>query len=65
MISLLDEESNFPKATSLTFAAKLKQHLNDDPCYKGEGAATFTIRHYAGEVSFMDTGFWSFYTNLS
>lgn len=49
----MDEESNFPKATSVTFAAKLKQHLNADPCYKGEGAAAFTIRHYAGEVSFM------------
>ncbi|XP_057766552.1 myosin-2-like [Salvia miltiorrhiza] len=55
LVSLLDEESNFPKATSLTFAAKLKQHLNANHCFKGDGTGAFTICHYAGEVLY-DTG---------
>lgn len=50
LISLLDEESNFPKATDLTFANKLKQHLNCNSCFKGERSGAFSIRHYAGEV---------------
>ncbi|KAI3457512.1 hypothetical protein Pfo_014175 [Paulownia fortunei] len=50
LISLLDEESNFPKATDLTFATKLKQHLNANHCFKGERGGAFSVRHYAGEV---------------
>ncbi|KAI3466158.1 hypothetical protein Pfo_022821 [Paulownia fortunei] len=55
LISLLDEVSKFPKATDLTFAAKLKQHLNANFCFKGERGGTFSVRHYAGEVIY-DTG---------
>jgi myosin-5 len=51
LLSLLDEESNFPKATDLTFASKLKQHLHSNSCFKGERGRAFGIRHYAGEVS--------------
>lgn len=50
LISLLDEESNFPKASDLTFATKLKQHLNASSCFKGERDGAFTVHHYAGEV---------------
>ncbi|KAJ7981689.1 myosin 2 [Quillaja saponaria] len=57
ILSLLDEESNFPKATDLTFANKLKQHLNSNPCFKGERGRAFTIRHYAGEVLYDTNGF--------
>ncbi|KAA8523831.1 hypothetical protein F0562_010254 [Nyssa sinensis] len=57
LISLLDEESNFPKATDLTFANKLKQHLNANPCFKGERGGAFSIRHYAGEVLYDAVGF--------
>ncbi|XP_058211003.1 myosin-2 isoform X2 [Rhododendron vialii] len=57
LISLLDEESNFPKATDLTFANKLKQHLNCNSCFKGERSGAFSIRHYAGEVLYDTTGF--------
>ncbi|KAK3010950.1 hypothetical protein RJ639_011846 [Escallonia herrerae] len=57
LISLLDEESNFPKATDMTFASKLKQHLNADPCFKGERGGAFSIRHYAGEVLYDTSGF--------
>ncbi|XP_020554045.1 myosin-2 isoform X1 [Sesamum indicum] len=55
LISLLDEESKFPKATHLTFAMKLKQHLKSNRCFKGERGGAFSIRHYAGEVLY-DTG---------
>lgn len=52
LLSLLDEESNFPNATDLTFANKLKQHLSCNPCFKAERGRTFVIHHYAGEVSY-------------
>ncbi|KAL3850779.1 hypothetical protein ACJIZ3_012661 [Penstemon smallii] len=55
LISLLDEESNFPKATDITFATKLKQHLSANRCLKGERGGAFSVRHYAGEVLY-DTG---------
>ncbi|OVA20205.1 IQ motif [Macleaya cordata] len=57
LISLLDEESNFPKATDLTFANKLKQHLNTNPCFKGERGGAFSVCHYAGEVLYQTNGF--------
>lgn len=50
LLSMLDEESNFPKATDMTFANKLKQHLSSNPCFKGEKSGAFSVRHYAGEV---------------
>ncbi|KAK4484366.1 hypothetical protein RD792_006943 [Penstemon davidsonii] len=50
LISLLDEESSFPEATDLTFANKLKQHLDANHCFKGERVGAFSVRHYAGEV---------------
>ncbi|XP_071907469.1 myosin-2-like isoform X3 [Coffea arabica] len=57
LISLLDEESNFPKATDLTLADKLKQHLDTNPCFKGERGGAFIIHHYAGEVLYDTNGF--------
>ncbi|XP_017247595.1 myosin-2 [Daucus carota subsp. sativus] len=57
LISLLDEESNFPNGSDLTFANKLKQHLSDNPCFKEERGGAFSIRHYAGEVLYNTTGF--------
>ncbi|MQM13768.1 hypothetical protein Taro_046694 [Colocasia esculenta] len=57
LLSLLDEESTFPKATDLTFANKLKEHLNYSSCFKGERGGAFTVRHYAGEVSYDTSGF--------
>lgn len=50
LLSLLDEESTFPKATDLSFANKLKQHLSGTSGFKGEQGGTFKICHYAGEV---------------
>lgn len=57
LISLLDEESNFPKASDLTLADKLKQHLDANPCFKGERGGAFIIHHYAGEVLYDTNGF--------
>ncbi|KAK4804171.1 hypothetical protein SAY86_003988 [Trapa natans] len=57
ILSLLDEESNFPKATDLTFANKLKEHLNSNPCFKGGKDGFFCIHHYAGEVTYDTCGF--------
>lgn len=57
LISLLDEESNFPKASDLTFATKLKQHLSASSCFKGERDGAFIVHHYAGEVLYETGGF--------
>ncbi|RYR43785.1 hypothetical protein Ahy_A08g040186 [Arachis hypogaea] len=57
LLSLLDEESNFPRATDLTLATKLKQHLSSNPCFKGESGKAFSVRHYAGEVTYDTNGF--------
>ncbi|XP_047951601.1 myosin-2-like isoform X2 [Salvia hispanica] len=54
-ISILDELSNLPKATDLTFAAKLKHHFSTNRWFKGERGGTFSIRHHAGEVLY-ETG---------
>ncbi|URE22811.1 MYSc [Musa troglodytarum] len=57
VISLLDEESTFPKATDMTFANKLKQHLAGNHCFKGERGGAFRISHYVGEVLYDSSGF--------
>ncbi|KAJ4710499.1 myosin 1 [Melia azedarach] len=57
LLSLLDEESTFPNGTDLTFANKLKQHLNSNSCFRGERDKAFTVCHYAGEVTYDTTGF--------
>ncbi|RDX87598.1 Myosin-1, partial [Mucuna pruriens] len=57
LLSLLDEESTFPNGTDLTFANKLKQHLNSNSCFKGERDQAFTVHHYAGQVAYDTTGF--------
>ncbi|KAM0898475.1 hypothetical protein ACQ4PT_021917 [Festuca glaucescens] len=57
LLSLLDEESTFPNATDLTFANKLKQHLDNNSCFRGERGKAFTVRHYAGEVAYDTSGF--------
>ncbi|XP_068476741.1 myosin-2-like isoform X2 [Phaseolus vulgaris] len=57
LLSLLDEESNLPNASDLTFANKLKHHLHPNPCFKGERGRAFRVRHYAGEVLYDTNGF--------
>lgn len=50
LLSLLDEESTFPNGTDMTFANKLKQHLNTNSYFRGERGKAFAVSHYAGEV---------------
>jgi myosin-5 len=50
LLSLLDEESTFPKATDLSLANKLRQQLSGNLGFKGEQEGAFKICHYAGEV---------------
>ncbi|XP_019449127.1 PREDICTED: myosin-2-like isoform X2 [Lupinus angustifolius] len=57
LLSLLDEESNLPKASDLTFANKLKQHLDTNPCFKRERGRAFSVHHYTGEVFYDTNGF--------
>ncbi|XP_028766947.1 myosin-1 isoform X1 [Neltuma alba] len=57
LLSLLDEESTFPNGTDLTFANKLRQHLNSNSCFQGERGKAFAVCHYAGEVTYDTTGF--------
>merc|ERR1711913_271790 len=60
--SILEEESNFPKATDKTYEDKVKaQHLGKSPCMVKAKSATdphahFAIVHYAGTVSYNVTG---------
>merc|ERR1711881_10717 len=60
--SILEEESNFPKATDKTYEDKVKaQHLRKSPSMAKAKSATdpnahFAIIHYAGTVSYNVTG---------
>ena len=54
VFSILDEQSNFPKATDDTFVMKLNQQFGKLSFYKpAKGTRTdyFGITHYAGHVS--------------
>ncbi|KAL8241971.1 hypothetical protein R6Q59_012273 [Mikania micrantha] len=57
LLTLLDEETTFPNGTDMSFANKLRQHLNSNPCFKGERGKAFTVCHYAGDVTYDTTGF--------
>lgn len=57
LLSLLDEESTFPNGTDLTFANKLKQHLNSNSCFRGQRGKAFSVCHFAGEVTYDTNGF--------
>lgn len=51
---LLDEESNFPHATSQTLLAKFKQQHEDNRYFQGTPVLepAFIIRHFAGRVKY-------------
>lgn len=63
ILSILEEESMFPKATDKTFEDKLmNNHLGKSPNFQkpkppkpGQVAAHFAIGHYAGVVSILST----------
>merc|ERR1712168_815370 len=59
--AILEEESNFPKATDKSFEEKLKASLGKLPIFlkpqsKTDKNAHFAISHYAGIVSYNVTG---------
>ncbi len=54
LISLLDEECMFPRATDLTLANKLKDHLRRNDFFRSDRDKKFRICHYAGEVEDFD-----------
>ncbi|XP_060521399.1 myosin heavy chain, muscle isoform X19 [Cylas formicarius] len=64
ILSILEEESMFPKATDQTFVEKLNtNHLGKSPNYQkpkppkpGQIAGHFTLAHYAGNVPYNITG---------
>ncbi|CAH1136020.1 unnamed protein product [Ceutorhynchus assimilis] len=64
ILSILEEESMFPKATDATFVEKLNtNHLGKSPNFQkpkppkpGQQAAHFTLGHYAGNVPYNITG---------
>ena len=64
ILSILEEESMFPKATDKSFEEKLKtNHLGKSPNFikpkppkPGQAEAHFAIVHYAGTVGYNLTG---------
>merc|ERR1712121_18992 len=62
LLAILEEESLFPKATDLTFAAKLHENLLgkcenfQKPSPKPDPDAHFAVIHYAATVSYNLTG---------
>lgn len=64
ILSILEEESMFPKATDKSFAEKLNNnHLGKTPVFikpkppkAGQSESHFAIVHYAGTVSYNLTG---------
>jgi len=64
ILSILEEESMFPKATDKSFAEKLNtNHLGKGPCFvkpkppkEDQEESHFAIVHYAGTVSYNLTG---------
>ena len=64
LLSILEEESMFPKATDKSFAEKLvSNHLGKTPVFikpkppkSGQAEAHFAIVHYAGTVSYNLSG---------
>jgi myosin heavy subunit len=59
ILSLLDEQCAFPKATDDTFAQKMATELSSDAKYARDkrNERVFKVSHYAGEVSYDVDGF--------
>lgn len=55
LLSLIDEESRFPKGTDLTLLSKLNSNHNSKSCYiaaKSTHEHKFGVRHFAGDVQY-------------
>jgi len=73
ILSILEEECMFPKASDQTFEEKLKtNHLGKSKAFgkvnknrKGGASAHFELGHYAGAVSFVLHVAYAFHVNFS
>jgi myosin-5 len=59
VLSLLDEECVFPKASDETYGEKLHANLANHPnfSFKSHQRKEFTVHHYAGQVTYNTSGF--------
>lgn len=62
IFAILDEQCRFPKATDQSFADKCNNDLKSHPsgsyiAPKMGGDPTFTVKHYAGDVTYTTTDF--------
>lgn len=59
MLSIVDEESSFPQATDATLTMKLHQAFKEHKDYMRPrgNESIFTLKHYAGEVTYEVDGF--------
>jgi len=46
LLSSIDDEWTFPNGTDLTFANKLKEHLNSNSCFGGERGKVLDAKSY-------------------
>ncbi|XP_075992022.1 myosin-VIIa-like [Anticarsia gemmatalis] len=60
LLSLIDEESRFPKGTDVTLLSKLNSNHGTKSCYinpKSSHEHRFGVRHFAGDVFYSVQGF--------
>ncbi|XP_045766562.1 myosin-VIIa-like [Maniola jurtina] len=60
LLSLIDEESRFPKGTDLTLLSKLHSNHSNKNCYitpKSTHEHKFGVKHFAGDVFYEVNGF--------
>ncbi|CAK1603416.1 unnamed protein product [Parnassius mnemosyne] len=60
LLSLIDEESRFPKGTDITLLSKLHNNHSNKACYvtpKSTHEHRFGVRHFAGDVYYEVKGF--------
>lgn len=60
LLSLIDEESRFPKGTDITLLSKLNNNHASKSCYinpKSSHEHRFGVRHFAGDVFYTVEGF--------
>jgi len=57
IFTLLDDTCNFPKGTDEKFLQKMSEHHGSHAHWKGAGAQAFTVKHYAGDVTYNINGF--------
>jgi myosin heavy subunit len=59
VLSILDEECKFPKASDQTFLEKLHKNLEKTPRYEKPrlSKTDFGVEHFAGKVTYNSVGF--------